>query len=271
MAAKRKDLTGMVVERLTVLHYAYSNKYAYWKCRCKCGKETFVRSSHLIAGFVRSCGCLCSEISKRNVIHAQKANIKHGDSRSRLHIIWTNMLQRCNDRNSTSYVYYGGRGIKICPEWYEYIKFKGWAFKNGYRDDLTIDRINVNGNYEPANCRWVDWEIQANNKRDNVFISFNGNVKSIAQWAREYGIPFTTFLRWHKNGESIDNILTKSCGKYRAKEHNCTVCGNFFESCSHKSKYCSSECIRMGQNIAQQIRRKSKENHGGVNNEKDFY
>ena len=258
MAIKRKDLTGMVVGRLTVLHYAYSNKYAYWKCRCECGNETFVRSSHLIAGLVRSCGCLNSEIGKRTIKYAHAKNFKHGDSRSRLHIIWTNIIQRCHDKNSKSFIYYGGRGIGICPEWHDFIVFRDWALVNGYKDDLTIDRINVNGNYEPLNCRWVGRDIQANNKRNNVFIIFREERRTVAQWAKEYDIPITTFLRWYKKGEKIEDILLKKCGKYKTKQHLCTVCGKQFGSHSHKSKYCSLECRRISENEAQLIKRRSK-------------
>jgi hypothetical protein len=210
MAAKRKDLTGIIVGNLSVIEYAYSNKYAYWKCQCKCGKETFVRSSHLIAGLVKSCGCVNSEIGKRTIKLAQNAHKKHDESKSRLHIIWTNMKQRCGNKNNIGYKDYGGRGIKVCEEWEnDYITFRDWALSNGYADNLTIDRIDNNGNYEASNCRWANKEIQSNNQRRNVFLTYNNETKTITQWAKEFGISRSTFFRWLNQGKTIEEIADK--------------------------------------------------------------
>jgi len=210
MPTKRKDLTGMTFGNLTVIEYAYSKKYAYWKCRCKCGEETFVRSSHLIAGAVKSCGCVNSEIGKRTVKSAQNANRKHDESKSRLHVIWTNMKQRCGNSKNAGYKDYGGRGIKICHEWENcYIAFRDWALTNGYREDLTIDRIDNNGNYEPSNCRWANKEIQSNNQRRNINITYKNEIKTASEWAKELGISRTTFYRWLNQGKTIDEIANK--------------------------------------------------------------
>jgi len=257
MAAKRNDLTGKIFGKLTVLGYSHSNRYAYWKCRCECGKETIVRSSHLVSGAIKTCGCSWQENGK----NAHEANLSHGgcrSGRSRLYIIWCNIIQRCENQNSTGYRYYGGRGIKIFSEWHDFKVFRDWATKNGYNDKLTIDRIDVNGNYEPSNCRWATMEVQANNKRKNVNLTYKGITKTAVQWAREYDIPISTFFRWLNEGESIEDIFQKRCGKHRMIQHICTVCGSLFESHSHKSIYCSDECKRIGENKAQQLRRLRK-------------
>ncbi|MDR0472139.1 MAG: hypothetical protein LBH43_00460 [Treponema sp.] len=210
MAAKRKDLTGMKVGRLTVLYYSHSNRYAYWRCHCECGQETIVRSSHLIAGLVKSCGCVNSETGRQTIKFAQNTRRTHDESRSRLHIIWTNMKQRCGNKNNVGYKDYGGRGIKICHEWEnDYISFRDWALSNGYADNLSIDRINNDGNYEPSNCRWASKEIQSNNQRRNVFLTYNNETKTITQWAKEFGISRTTFFRWLNQGKTIEEIADK--------------------------------------------------------------
>jgi hypothetical protein len=255
MPAKKIDLTGMAFGKLTVLEYSHSNRYAYWRCRCECGKETTVRSSHLLLGAVKTCGCSWIENGKKTVIHAQNANKKHGYSGTRLYHIWSNMIQRCKNKKNIGFNNYGGRGIKVYSEWKVFEVFKDWAITNGYTDNLTIDRINVNGNYEPLNCRWVDMGIQANNRRDNVYILYKNVTKTTAQWAREYGIPITTFNRWLDNGDVFEDIINKKCGKYRGKQHLCEICRESFLSYSHKSRYCSDDCKRIGENKKQQIRR----------------
>jgi hypothetical protein len=209
MSAKRIDLAGKVFGKLTVLEYSHSNRYAYWKCRCECGKETIVRSSHLIAGLVKTCGCSWAENGKKTVIHAQNANVIHGDSKSRLYNIWSNMLQRCENENATGFALYGGRGIKVCPEWHDYVVFKEWALKNGYRDDLTIDRESVNGNYEASNCRWADTETQANNTRRNIVLTLNNETMTASQWAKQLGISRTTFFRLLKQGKNLEDIARR--------------------------------------------------------------
>jgi hypothetical protein len=118
------------------------------------------------------------------------------------------MRQRCSDVNSPTYSNYGGRGISVCKEWEEsYLNFRSWALANGYRDDLSIDRIDVNGNYCPENCRWANKETQANNTRKNVFVTYDGITKSVSQWAREFGISLTTFRRWLKSNKEIERSI----------------------------------------------------------------
>lgn len=156
------DLTGQRFGRLTALNREPSkNSITMWRCRCDCGNELIVRNDSLCSGKSKSCGCLKRE---RTV----ERNYRHGDSHSRLYNVWRGMKQRCSDPKHISYCYYGERGITVCEEWQDFAAFHDWALANGYDEDAprgrcTLDRIDVNGNYGPENCRWVSMKIQQNN------------------------------------------------------------------------------------------------------------
>lgn len=155
------DLTGQRFGRLVVIEQApRDSRYhgAMWRCRCDCGCETIVEARNLKTGNTSSCGCYHRE--------RQRAAKTHGKSGSRLHRIWKAMHTRCYNPNSSAFKYYGGRGIEICDEWVrDFEAFHLWAVAHGYADDLTIDRIDVNGNYDPSNCRFVAMAEQNQNKR----------------------------------------------------------------------------------------------------------
>ena len=186
-----EDLTGMKFGRWLVLKPAEPKIYngrthRYWLCRCECGTERTVKELSLKSGKSQSCGCMHSDIMKE----VGKRHATHGMTDTRLYRIYKHMLCRCNNTNDNRYELYGARGIKVCDEWNTFEKFAEWALQNGYRDDLTIDRINNDGNYEPSNCRWVDIVVQANNKSSNRVYEYNGESHNIKQWADIVGMNY---------------------------------------------------------------------------------
>lgn len=135
---------------------------------------------------------------------------KHGQANTRLYRIWDAMKTRCTNPNSRNYANYGARGISICPEWMKDFKaFYDWAIENGYADDLSIDRIDNNGNYEPSNCRWASKKEQSNNSRRNVFLTYKGKTQTLAQWCDELGFDnHWTICKRIKSGWSIEKALS---------------------------------------------------------------
>ncbi len=209
------DITGQKFGRLTVLYRInrpahIKSKNAWYRCLCDCGNYKDVCSKHLRSGAVKSCGCY-------NVEHATK----HGLSRTRLYRIWALMKDRCTNVNCPTYSCYGGRGITFCDEWKSFENFHDWAINNGYKDLLTIDRIDVNGNYEPSNCRWSTMKEQGRNRRNNRNITINGKTMCLSEWCEIYGIDFYTVMSRLKRGWDYEKAITtpiRWVGPRRKKE-----------------------------------------------------
>lgn len=192
---RHPDLTGLRFGKLKVISRSETRKgLRYWKCKCDCGNYTNVSSTNLKYGGILSCGCFYTERLKT-----------HGLSDTRLYRIYSGMKTRCYNPNTKAYHHYGGRGISICDEWLGengFMNFYDWAMENGYSDNLSIDRIDVNGNYEPNNCRWATQETQTRNKRNNLIIEYKGVSKTLVEWSEEIGISYSilndriTMLGW---------------------------------------------------------------------------
>lgn len=182
-----EDIIGKKFGYLTVKEYVgYKNRHPFYKVVCDCGTEKDVDYWSLMRGHSRSCGCL-----HRKMVGDMAR--KHGESKTRLFKIWCGIKKRCLDQNSSRYSYYGGRGIKICDEWKnDFIPFRDWAKANGYTDELTIDRIDVNGDYSPENCRWATKEQQANNTRSNHYLEYKGIRRSMMEWCKILGLNYST-------------------------------------------------------------------------------
>ena len=163
------DLTGRKFGRLTALYTVPNNTHhTRWHCVCECGRTKDVLQQNLCNGHVRSCGCFHAERNKEkiNAFNSSMNRESHNETKTKLYHTWIGMKSRCYDPKSTAYKNYGGRGITICPEWRDsFLAFKAWAYSHGYAEDLSIDRIDVNGDYSPENCRWVSNSIQQFNKR----------------------------------------------------------------------------------------------------------
>lgn len=197
--------------KLTILSIV-KNDSEMWKtkvlCKCDCGNEKVITLSNITNGRTKSCGCIQKASKKK-----QKT---HGKSKTRLYKLYYAMVYRCYNTKSNDYKDYGLRGITVCDEWLnDFMSFYNWAYANGYNDDLTIDRIDNNGNYEPNNCRWVDNTTQANNKRTTKYLTYNNKTQSMKQWANELDIPYS-FIKYHvtKHKTPLKEIIKKYEKRY---------------------------------------------------------
>lgn len=210
---KEFDITSCRFGKLTAIKSLgrKKGKHLYWLCKCDCGKFIEVRKDSLTRGLTHSCGCLIGEVAKQ-------LYTKHNLYQSRLYKIYQGMKMRCYNPKNPRYNVYGARGIKVCEEWLtDFLNFYNWALKNGYNDNLSIDRINVNGNYEPTNCRWATDKEQAINTRRNHIIEYKGQQKTISEWAGIYNLaPSVLGARIRLNWD-IEKALNTPVKQYNLK------------------------------------------------------
>lgn len=209
-----KDLSGQIFGRLTAisLYRRDEKSNSYWLCKCICGNESVVRIGDLTSGNTKSCGCYHTEKNARLIAERNKT---HNESGTRLYNIWRGIKQRCRYKRNVSYKNYGGRGIDVCNEWYNsYETFRDWALLNGYEDELTIDRVDNEKNYEPDNCKWSTHKTQANNRRSSKIITHNGHSKTLSQWAEHLNVKKSTLSMRLQSGWSESETLDKPIGSY---------------------------------------------------------
>lgn len=200
-----EDLKGRRFGKLMALEFAgITNKKTLWRCQCDCGNEVIAYATNLKSGHASSCGCLKYPAKKL--------------SNTRIYHIYRGMISRCYKETDGNYAIYGGRGITVCDEWLGedgLFNFKEWADNNGYQNDLTIDRIDTNGNYEPSNCRWATLIEQANNKRNNIMLTYNGKTKTIPEWSRELGVNRGLLYSRKKLGWTDKQCIETKVGEKR--------------------------------------------------------
>lgn len=209
-----KNLSGKRFGKLVAISPVLGkNPYKYlWLFKCDCGKTKEISKYSVLSGRTTSCGCF------------QKSRVSRvgGLSYSRLYRIWSHMKDRCYNKKNEAYKNYGGRGINVCKEWNgSFLRFKKWSFENGYRDKLTIDRINTNGNYEPSNCRWVTMKEQQRNKRNNKKVLYKGKSICLSEVSEIEKIDLSTISGRIKRGVPLEKSLLFRNKIYRGKELFC--------------------------------------------------
>lgn len=192
---RHKNILRERFGRLTVIKNGEHN--GSWICQCDCGNIKEIYGNQLISGRIKSCGC-----------QSYETQIRKSDYGERIYGVWRDMKQRCYNPNNRSFKHYGGRGIGICHEWLDdFMSFYNWAVNNGYKEGLTIDRRDNDGNYEPSNCRWVTQQIQVNNTRRNRYLEIDGQIKTVTEWARIKGVKPETVFGRIRIGVPVDHLF----------------------------------------------------------------
>lgn len=214
---KYTDYTGEVFGRLTCVQKdgVDNQGRTMWLCKCQCGNEVRIMWHSFASGSTKSCGCLHKDITAASK-RTHSLSVNENGRTPRLYSIWRNMKQRCFNPKAAKYSIYGGQGITVCEEWLEYINFHEWAMSNGYKDDLTLDRVCGNENYSPANCRWATYSKQNSNKKDNRFIEYEGETKTLNDWSIQLGMQYGTLhSRLSDYGWSVEKAFNTPVGKRR--------------------------------------------------------
>lgn len=190
---------GEKFNKLTVVGAVHNGRRWLWECSCECGGNSIAYPNQVMRGKTKTCGCGKS-VTFRNM------HMKHGESGTRLHGIWKGVINRCNPKNTHS-EHYGKRGIKVCEEWRDYINFRNWAIENGYADDLTLERRDVNGDYCPENCVWIPASEQPKNTTKTIWVTHDGVTAPVSQWADDLGEVRSTVYNRIRNGMSPEEAL----------------------------------------------------------------
>lgn len=209
-------LVGKTSGKLTVVYFHGKSKQGnQWLCKCSCGNSVIVSTRDMNSHNKKSCGCLKAEV----LLNRNKEMSTHNKTNTRLFRIWKGMKFRCYNPNSKDYSRYGARGITVCKEWLDaFINFYNWSMENGYKENLTIDRIDNDGNYEPSNCRWVTIKEQLNNTGNNYLITLDGKTLTASEWSDILGISSKTLIyRDKRNWSSEDMIRQPNRGNRYAR------------------------------------------------------
>lgn len=190
------DITGQRYGKLVAIEPTAKRAKSggvVWLFQCDCGNRKAIPANSVRSGLVKSCGCLAKP---------------HGETRTRLHVIWVDMRQRCRDKNNKDY---GAKGIKVCEEWQNsYLAFRKWAMENGYEESLSIDRIDSSQGYMPSNCRWATDKQQTRNTSRNHLVSINGESKPISEWCEIFHISSSAIYSYsRRNSISVESALFK--------------------------------------------------------------
>lgn len=214
--SEKEKMMGKKFGHLVVEDFDHvgNDKRYYWKCLCDCGNTSIVAGSELKRHKTTSCGCKIKRIN--------------GLYKSRLYRIHHSIICRCYTKSADGYNRYGGRGITVCDEWKNkengFMNFYNWSVKNGYAEDLTIDRIDNDGNYEPSNCRWATRKEQSNNTSLNHYIEFDGKKKTISQWSEELNINRNTLdnrlRKWWNVNDAFTTPVNKNYSRSKKDDEN---------------------------------------------------
>lgn len=203
MPSRLEVTPGERFGRLTIVKEVEQwHKRRSFLCRCDCGNIKVVNLAKLRSGNTQSCGCYQAESRK---LHTKT----HGYSKTRIYRIWAGIKERCLNPKNHIFKYYGGRGISVCDEWLEFEPFLKWALKNGYKNNLTIERKDFNGNYEPSNCTWIPSSEQNGNTRKTIRVNHNGQTKSLKEWSRILGFNYLAiYKRIYLRGWTVEKAFT---------------------------------------------------------------
>ena len=195
-----KNLCGKRFNHLLAIEKLekFDGKKTFYKCECDCGNIKIIRADQLQRNTNKSCGC-----------YKERHKVLLTEEDKRLYSIWKKMKERCNNPKNRAFSSYGGRGIKVFENWSKnFREFANWSMANGYKNTLSLDRIDVNGNYEPSNCRWATSQQQNNNKRNNHYLTHKDKTLTVAQWGRVLNIDPKLILSRLKIGMSVERALT---------------------------------------------------------------